>query len=228
MRKLIALLPVLLIVVSCATFPPEPVRVPRSGPEQSSDTGPSVAQIETGPDYEKRLAIVEKARSLLGTRSLTELDRSYRRNDCTGYVVGVYRSTGYDVPLRHFAGSRRVSELLYRNLRSERLTYFNARPNIADLVFFKGTVKGRNGMISHVGIVTDILEDGTVRILHYSSVGVAAISMNLDNPHLHSLDDGRVINDYLRKRPRGLTNAPLLSGELFHAYGDLYTYSRMR
>lgn len=232
------MVPVMLLLASCmATFPPRENGVPGAGRETGGSTAEAPAEgrppgTPSGAvdEYEerRRLSIVRQARSLIGTRDLGPAGPVYRRNDCTGFVVGVYRSMGMEVPLRRVGGAPRISELLFRNLRSSRLTFFNARPRVADVVFFKGTIPGNPGRITHVGMVSALEEDGTVEILHYSSTGVAVMHMNLDQPNRHTLEDGRVINDFVRKRPDGYANVPLLAGELFHAYGDLYTFTTLK
>jgi hypothetical protein len=230
----------LLLAASCmATFPPprdarqEDRRAPAGEqpaegadlPEGVAGDGPSAGAL--GLEEGERLALVERARSMVGVRDLRLADPVYRRNDCTGFVVGVYRSLGWKVPLRSYGGASRISELLFKNLHASRLTFYNASPRIGDLVFFTGTIPGNPGRITHVGMISALEEDGTVEIIHYSSLGVTAIRMNLDHPGRHALDDGRVINDYVRKRPDGYANVPLLAGELFHAYGDLYTFAKL-
>lgn len=177
-------------------------------------------------EYAQRDEIVKGARSLLGQKDLTALS-AYYRNDCSGYVLGVYRSLGYQIELRPASRTERITELLYRSLKSEGLTYVNARPKKADVVFFKGKGPRYGGIhrISHVGLVEDVLNDGTVLLLHYSSKGVSELMMNLHYPHSPKNDDGAVINDFLRKRPAGAGNYKLLSGELFFSYGNLYQYA---
>lgn len=229
----------LLLAASCmATFPPHrearrEVSPASPGGQSSPDAEAASPQDEPGPpvyalhEEGERLALVEKARSMVGVRDLRLADPVYRRNDCTGFVVGVYRSLGYHLPLRSHGGTSRISELLFRNLRESRLTFYNAAPRIGDVVFFKGTIPGNPGRITHVGLIAALEDDGTVEIIHYSSLGVAEIHMNLNHPRRHALEDGRVINDYVRKRPEGYANVPLLAGELFHAYGDLYTFAKL-
>ncbi len=195
---------VLLILSSCAAVP---VRIGKS------------AAVE----QERREEIVEYAESLMGTGDLTAVNGNYR-NDCSGFVLGVYRSLGYRVEPEQSRGATRGTELLYRILRSRGYTYAYEKPPKADLVFFRGTIRGSAHRISHMGIVADVLKDGTILIVHYGSEGVGEIRMNLSRPHAYKGKDGRVINDFLMKSESG-HSAGRLSGELFYAFGNLYTYA---
>ena len=67
-------------------------------------------------------------------------------------------------------------------------------------------------------------EDDTIVIVHYSSSGVSLLRMNLQDAHSHMNDEGKVINDFLRKKSSDTGTNSLLSGELFFMYGDLYRY----
>jgi hypothetical protein len=46
--------------------------------------------------------------------------------------------------------------------------------------------------------------------------------MNLRQPHIHKTAEGRLLNDYIRrKRPTDPENTARLTGELFSFYGNL-------
>ena len=135
----------------------------------------------------------------------------------------MYKSLGYHIELRK--GNLRTTQLLYKTLRSRGYTYLYEKPSKADVVFFRGTIRGSESRISHMGIVADVLKDGTVVIVHYGSKGVGEIRMNLSHPHAYKGKDGRIINDFLRKSETGCSAGKWLSGELFSAFGNLYTYA---
>jgi hypothetical protein len=170
----------------------------------------------------KREEIARHGLSYVGMKDLQEESAQFR-NDCSGFVVGVYRSLGYRVELTYY-NSRYVAENLYKNLRAKGLVYGGSRPRKADLVFFRNTVANSGGRVTHVGIVTDIEQNGTIVVVHYSSTGVRLMRMNLNSPHKHRDAGGVVLNDFLRKKPPGGADARLLSGELFFMYGDLYSF----
>lgn len=173
----------------------------------------------------ERLNIVQHAEKLIGIKDLKRLNSVYR-NDCSGFVIGLYKSLGYKVKLKYPIGKRyTISQLLYVNLRQKGLIYMNRIPKKADIVFFRGTVRTLPNRITHVGIVDDILNDRTIVIIHYGSKGVSKIRMNLLHPHLHRSNSGRVLNDFILKRGSGKF---LLTAEHFAGFGDLYSYSTDR
>jgi surface antigen len=110
-------------------------------------------------------------------------------------------------------------------LRSRGLTYIDGVPKKGDVVFFKNTTDEKATGVSHVGIVADIMGDGTVLIVHYGSAGVSKMRMNLNYPHTQRDENGFVLNDVLKNDRKGERDF-ILSGELFHSYGNLYAYSR--
>lgn len=74
-----------------------------------------------------------------------------------------------------------------------------------DLVFFKETYDRnrdgrRNDGLTHVGIVEEVLKDGTVVFLHRGGKGVARSRFHPSAPSVRYASDGAVINDYLRAK----------------------------
>lgn len=201
-------LAILVFVSSCATFPTGG-RAPAEGEQQ------------------KRLEIVRYTRGLLGRKDLAGGDPRFK-NDCSGLVLGVFRTLGYEVELTHTRRVRFLSDAIYRSLNERGFTYVNFRPKPADLVFFKKTVAGSGDFVTHVGIVDAVLPDKTVVILNYTSPGVTELKMNLLDPHVHKTGAGRVKNDYLKQKTGSGTDEKRLSGELFFSFGDLLSYSLMR
>ncbi len=192
-------------------------------PVISSCVAPAVrTPLHPGQEFRERDEIVRYALSHIGLKDLTGENESFR-NDCSGFVIGVYESSGYHINVQQVA-HRRISEALYRGLRISGLTYINRVPQKADVVFFTNTTDDRRSRISHMGIVADTLRNGTVLIVHYGSAGVSEMRMNPGHPHLHMNGDGVVLNDFLKNRPKG-GGGGILSGELFYSYGDLYTYA---
>ena len=174
----------------------------------------------------ERLNIVKHAEELIGIRDLKKIDSVYR-NDCSGFVIGLYRILGYKIKLDYPVASRRftLSQLLFVNLRKYGYLYTTGVPKKADVVFFKGTVPSMPNRVSHVGIVDDVLSDRTIIIIHYGSRGIAEIKMNLLHPHIHKTKSGRVLNDFILKKGAGRY---LLAAEHFAGFGDLYRFSTER
>ena len=173
-------------------------------------------------EVSRREEIVEQGMSLVGSSDLSSQNDLFR-NDCSGLVVGLYRSLGYDVEL-DFYESRYVAENLFRNLRARGYTYSGMRPKKADVAFYRNTVENSGNRVTHVGLVAGVDQDETVLVIHYSSRGVSLMRMNLKNPTLHRDNTGNILNDFLRKKPPGHADIQVLSGELFFTYGDLYRY----
>ncbi|NTV75785.1 MAG: hypothetical protein HGA66_16470, partial [Holophaga sp.] len=61
--------------------------------------------------------IVGYARSLLGRKDLEKSNPRFR-NDCSGYVLGVFEETGHAVDLDSAPSSRTLSDTIYRALLS--------------------------------------------------------------------------------------------------------------
>ncbi len=177
-------------------------------------------------EYLKRDAIVEAGMRYLGKSNLAD-ENDVFRNDCSGFVLGLYRLQGYSVTLKRYS-DRWITENLYRTLYSSGHVYGSISPQKGDLAFFKNTIPNSGNRVTHVGMVSDVLDDGTVIMVHYGSRGVSLLRMNLRYPHTHRNGDGELLNDFLRKDGGASESVDLLSGELFYSYGDLYSYVQRR
>ncbi len=172
----------------------------------------------------ERIRIAQRAEELIGVGNLKAIDPVYR-NDCTGFVLGLYRELGYRFDFESPGRGYTLSQILYINLRRRGLIYYHGDPDKADVVFFRGTVSYSGNRISHVGIVYDVLSDHTVVIIHYGSKGVSKLRMNLTRPHTYKLPNGRIINDFIVKRG-SIPGNRLLAAEHFSGYGNLYRFSQ--
>jgi hypothetical protein len=94
-----------------------------------------------------------------------------------------------------------------------------------DLVFFDNTWDFNgdgmlNDPLTHVGVVERIEPDGTVVFISRVAEAVERYRMNLGLPHVHKTADGRILNDYIRrKRQTDPEEMGHLAGELFTFYG---------
>jgi hypothetical protein len=211
MKIIICIIVACLLLTSCVTAPvqkPQPAQ-----PLEPADIG-----------ARERLEIVDYSRSLLGMKDLTG-ERAMYRNDCSGLVLGVYQALGHEVRLIENTGTTSISHRLFETLEAYGLVYYEPPTKQADVVFFKRTIEESGDNVSHVGIVDEILEDGTIRILNYTSRGVTELRMNLITPHLHQDENGNVINDFLKKKSPLKENEELLAGEFFFCFGDLLKYT---
>ena len=179
----------------------------------------------SGAEQDGRQAIVDYAKTLLNVSDLRGIDRNFK-NDCSGFVNGVYAVKGRKIAYTKVRKDRSLSESLYLTLEDKNLVFKDRMPGIADAVFFRNTYETAFSGITHVGLVEKVGGDGTVTILHYASGRVARIVMNLRHPGERSDGEGNVINDYVRKDGGGMPRRDYLAGNLFHSYGDLYAYTR--
>jgi hypothetical protein len=178
----------------------------------------------TTDEATQRQAIADYAASLAGTSNLRPVNQNFK-NDCSGFVNGVYAMMGRKILYTKVRKDRSLSESLFLTLEDRGQTFTDGRPNVADAVFFSNTYQTPYNSITHVGLVEKVGDDGTVTILHYASGKVGRISMNLRHPDTHKNPDGRVINDYVRKDPGGGSRKQYLAGALFHSFGDLFAYT---
>jgi hypothetical protein len=95
-----------------------------------------------------------------------------------------------------------------------------------DLVFFDNTWDYNhdglvNDPLTHVGIVERQEQDGTVIFISRVAGAIERYRMNLALPHVHRTSDGRVLNDYIRRKDfNDSVNTAYLTGQLFAAFGS--------
>ena len=74
-----------------------------------------------------------------------------------------------------------------------------------DLVFFNDTWDFNgdglvNDPLTHVGIVEAVERDGTIVFISRVAGAIERYRMNVAQPHVHRSADGRVLNDYMRRK----------------------------
>jgi cell wall-associated NlpC family hydrolase len=202
---------------------PRDVPLPREEPEEQPLRVPPRARERT----------VEIARSLVGKEQIVIGGRQFP-SDCSGLVRGLFERLGVDV-LSDARSNDNAVTAIFRYAERHGRVYTGGRPVAGDLVFFRDTYDvnrdGReNDGLTHVGIVSEIEEDGTVSVIHHVRDGVRKYRMNLAHPGISRASDGHTINDWLR--PAGVRGPAQLTGQLFAAYATLlpveprYTASR--
>lgn len=149
--------------------------------------------------------------------------------DCTGFVQVVYESEG--LPLRSLmqeAAPRERSGVVAAYRAVQRFGYLfgggGEWPAPGDLVFWHDTYdRNRNGKrddsLTHVGVV-EYVAGGTVVFLHFGGSGVVRGAMTPARPGERAAN-GYVLNSPLRAKTRRKSDAPVLAGALFAAYGRL-------
>ena len=144
--------------------------------------------------------------------------------DCSGFVSIVnskYQNMYFDEKTinNHYDNGGRKSKAIYNFYESQNLiTYEN--PKIGDLIFFantlgKGAQKNKDKKnITHVGIVTAILRDETVKFIHNSGGKIIHSYMNLKQKNTH-LKGKQEINSYVIR----CSNSSCLAANRFAGYG---------
>lgn len=129
--------------------------------EVEDSTAEETSDIPTYESLEKTEMIINSAKGFLGTRYRYG-GRSTSGIDCSGLVCESYNSAGISVPRTSSAQATS-----YKKVKKKK-----AKPG--DLIFF--ITRGKR--ISHVGIITEILDDNIKFIHASSSSGVIISSLN--------------------------------------------------
>jgi len=115
--------------------------------------------------------------------------------------------------------------LIYNHVRRYGSLHRNQSPHPGDLVFFDNTWDyngdGKlNDPLTHVGIVERTGADGTIVFISRVAGAIERYRMNLRHPHVHKTADGRVLNDFIRRKlPSDPPGMGRLTGELFASFG---------
>jgi probable lipoprotein NlpC len=148
--------------------------------------------------------------------------------DCSGFVRGVYATQRVDLygGLGELDGGNGVGRIFTHVVQHGRIHY-GPTVHPGDLVFFHNTWDFNhdglpNDPLTHVGVVEKVDLDGTVVFVSSVSAGIERYRMNLKHPDTHKAADGRVLNDFLRRKH--FSDHPgtyYLTGRLFAAFGTL-------
>lgn len=201
-----------------------PVPVAVQQPPLSPQEPTSVPLLTSLPS---RSAIVHSAVRLLGSRTITIQGRRIHY-DCAGVTRAIFLEHGIDLyRSNHPEGNANGVRLIHNHVRQHGILHQDTDVSPGDLVFFDNTWDFNgdgllNDPLTHVGIVERIEPDGTVTFISRVADAVARYRMNLSQPHVHKTAEGRVLNDYIRrKRQTDPDNTARLTGELFSFYGNL-------
>lgn len=174
-----------------------------------------------------RSAIVESAARLVGARTISSQGR-HITYDCAGVTRAIFLEHGIDL-YRGYVGDRKENgvRLIHNHVRQHGILHRDAEVRPGDLVFFDNTWDFNgdgqlNDPLTHVGVVEELEADGTVIFISRVANSIARYRMNVSQPHVHKTADGRLLNDYIRrKRPTDPADTARLTGELFSFYGNL-------
>jgi len=169
----------------------------------------------------RRTAIVRTATQLIGARTI-EVNGRHIAYDCAGVTRAIYLKHGIDLysgePSDPNANGVR---LIHAHIRQQGTFHQGPVAHPGDLIFFNNTWDyngdGKvNDPLTHIGIVERQEPDGTVVFISRVAGAVERYHMNLSLPHVHATADGRILNDYLRRKDViDPANTGYLTGELF-------------
>jgi hypothetical protein len=142
--------------------------------------------------------------------------------DCAGVTRAVFLKHGIDL----YGSSANDPEangvrLIHAHIRHQGTFHQGPVVHPGDLVFFDNTWDfngdGKvNDPLTHIGIVERQEPDGTVIFISRVAGAVERYHMNLALPHVHKNAEGRILNDYLRRKDvSDPANTGYLTGELF-------------
>ncbi len=184
------------------------------------------------PSLPSRSAIVESAARLVGARTITSQGKRIAF-DCAGVTRAIFLEHGIDLYRGALDDPKGNGvRLIHNHVRQHGTLHRGSSVSPGDLVFFDNTWDfngdGKlNDPLTHVGVVERLEPDGTVVFISRVANAVERYRMNLDQPHVHKTEEGRVLNDYIRRK---LLTDPdhtaRLTGELFSFYGNLLSPQR--
>ena len=199
-------------LVGCTT---PPAKHPRAS---APEARPCCRSVERAPS---RSAIVRTAAKLVGAKTIESNGRRIAY-DCAGVTRAVFLKHGIDL----YGSSANDPEangvrLIHAHIRQQGTFHQGPVVHPGDLVFFDNTWDfngdGKvNDPLTHIGIVERQEPDGTVIFISRVAGAVERYHMNLALPHVHKTADGRILNDYLRRKDvTDPDNTSYLTGELF-------------
>ena len=199
-------------LVGCTTPPVE--RPYASAPEARH----CCRSVERAPS---RSAIVRTAAKLVGAKTIESNGRRIAY-DCAGVTRAVFLKHGIDLyggePSDPHANG---VQLIHEYIRQQGTFHQGPVVHPGDLVFFNNTWDyngdGKvNDPLTHIGIVERQEPNGTVVFISRVTGAIERYHMNLGLPHVHKTVDGRILNDYLRrKNVIDPAKTRYLTGELF-------------
>ena len=199
-------------LVGCTTPPVEHFRA------SSPETRPCCQTVERVPN---RNAIVRTAAKLVGAKTIKSNGRRIDY-DCAGVTRAVFLRHGIDLYGGELSNpDANGVRIIHDHIQQQGTFHQGPVAHPGDLVFFNNTWDfngdGKvNDPLTHVGIVERQEPNGTVIFISRVAGAIERYRMNLSLPHIHKASDGRIFNDYLRRKDDvDPANTGYLAGELF-------------
>ena len=142
--------------------------------------------------------------------------------DCSGLITAINKNNNSAIfdpeELNKYYTSGRKSQAMFDLYKDKNKISFS-QPQVGDLVFFNNTTKATKGgskkLITHVGIVSKVNEDGSVEFLHNIRGKNVLGVMNLSLPNDHKIA-GKQVNDYIISK---CNDSSCLVSNRFSGYG---------
>jgi hypothetical protein len=189
-------------------------------PAEGQPTQPIAAKPRSKPARAREVRPSATFRDQVLAAGQYYLDNTPFRDDCSGYVCAVYAKVGLPID-----GSVRQ---LWERAEQAGAIHHRTTPNPGDIVFFDNTYDANHNRrnddpLSHIALVLEVFDDGTILMAHGgSSQGRTTLVMNLKEPAVHRRDDGREVNDYLRRATRrDKKGTKYLASELWRAFATV-------
>ena len=194
--------------------------------DRSHETAAGPGCCKSAEASSRRAAIVKTASKLVGATTI-QANGKRIAYDCAGVTRAIFLAHGIDLydsgsPDPNANGVRLIHHHISRHGR------FHEGPVVrpGDLIFFDNTWDYNgdglvNDPLTHVGIVERQEPDGTIVFISRVAGAIERYRINLALPHVHRTAEGRVLNDYIRRKDfRDPADTAYLTGELFAAFGS--------
>ena len=180
-------------------------------------------KVEIQPDTKALQEAV--LRSTLVESALQHLDKKSGK-DCSGFVELVnfqndepyYKSSHLS---QHYDNTNR-SKAIFNIMRAQERVFDKDAPKIGDLIFFEDTLqKSKRNIgsynITHIGIVTQLDDDGTIHFIHniQGKNRVDQLNMQFSQTPVVS---GKSVNSYLKRCDSSTPKQKCLSAYYFSAF----------
>ena len=142
--------------------------------------------------------------------------------DCSGLITAINKNNNSVIfdpkELNKYYTSGRKSQAMFDLYKDKNKISFS-QPQVGDLVFFNNTTRATKGgskkLITHIGIVSKVNEDGSVEFLHNIRGKNVLSVMNLSLPNDHQIA-GKKVNAYIISRCK---DSSCLVSNRFSGYG---------
>ncbi|MDQ1263919.1 MAG: hypothetical protein QG559_920 [Campylobacterota bacterium] len=164
-----------------------------------------------------RVALVQSALKYLNKKD---------GKDCSGFVhlINTQNNDFYysSSDLSKFFTNEHRSKAIYNMMKKEYKLVQDETPKIADLVFFEDTfqkTKRNKGAlnITHVGIITQIDDDGTIHFIHHSRGTNRIDQLNMKYAASQNIS-GKNVNSYLKQCDAKTPKQQCLSSYFFSSF----------